>query len=529
MMINDNNFDLKTKAIVDGLVAEGSDLYNRLSNNWGPPKKHDAPVDDFDRNWKINQVAGRKLSERKEACLAIPDSAPPPQYRKSVAEFKRGLINLTLTDQLPSAIETSIDALLGNFGETDDSETPLVEYELKAAQAAVDDLFDGYLSRKDSENVGGRSSEIMMPPPLVHFAKGNSPFTQKTYFYDFPFDICLIGFPRYLAKGGVALWTALAHETGGHAMFNAYPDLSVKLRKAISKALVDELMSAFSERDIEEIVAYWMSRFEEAVSDCLGILNLGPAMAYSLLARGPLEKAFWLKDTDSHAHPSLLLRCHLAACTVGNLKYPGADDCKDSILRHIEKNLEGATPDQKQYWNLDMWMVRQEKQNEAAKLSAEIFSRILVKESMESLSRNPLGMIQNWYEADESTAADVAKMLIGPQGSFKVLWEGYCQGNGSKTYPAHVVAASVYALADQVLPSSMATRRNVFQNMVYALTKIKPGNDYLREFEMENPMSYAIPSAAQPFSGMAQSRKSPNNGSKSGARGARHVDTKAKA
>lgn len=469
---------------VGNLVSEAFPIISGLSRK-GLPRRDPYGIDSLDQKWFCERVVAQiPLAEKMELCFRILEAGIPPWYSRPFSRFLAGLVPMaTDTEQdLPDAVTRSADALIGKFPRALGTRGELPIPVLEAVQGLVDDLFDGYFSKKDRQRISLAGLKRKVPTPMAHFTEGLSPFTQGSYrFREVSFEVCLVGYPAWMAKGGVALWAALAHETCGHAFLNAHPELSVELREGIRFALWKGLRARdgrrYSLRDQAQISLYWEYRFEEALSDCLGCLALGPALAYGLLARLEIEKRAGVHGEAPDAHPSTFLRCYLAACMVGELEFKEAPGLKRNLIRHLQSMRQSMDVGAWEFSDLGISLISPEDQEWAATGSAALFARTVAKAALACMEEQPLGSLQNWRDGDEAISRSVSGLLTMGETDFASAW-GEHQSGRAGAYPIHVVAGSIHALGDS--PGDRSG--GIFRRMIEAINTHRPVNDYLSEF-----------------------------------------------
>ncbi len=131
----------------------------------------------------------------------------------------------------------------------------------------------------------------------------------------------IVNVPSRYAKAATLAWGCLPHEVAGHDLLAAYPG-------ALNE-LLGHVKTVLSENRLEHTFKYWERWFEEATSDVLGVLNMGPAAAFALigfLKTEGEETVYRLSstgDTDDE-HPIDLVRGFLVADAAGSLVFGGA-------------------------------------------------------------------------------------------------------------------------------------------------------------------------------------------------------------
>lgn len=282
-----------------------------------------------------------------------------------------------------------------------------------ALQEIVNDFYDGFLSREDRRKIGEPRVHAAMVPPQVVLDKVGASFIPEYVASDNTVHV-----PAWLAQpSGVIGWVTLAHETSGHAVLNAY---------RIQDQLADEVARALAK---VESGRPWQRWFEEAASDCLAVLNLGPMnaigsiaclRALSAITNSGAGPKLACKDPEGLGlHPPPVLRAYIVAHTVGLLSFTGAR----GFAADLKKGLKGE-------------LQRCECGSSQLK-AAEKFVELLVEQPRRSLNGHRFLDLQNWSQRDERTAATFKRALLADSPP-KL---------GRRHYAAHALAAAVERVA----------------------------------------------------------------------------------
>lgn len=152
---------------------------------------------------------------------------------------------------------------------------PVYRKPLMRFEAVVSNLYRSFLSNEQRASVSLPLVETI--PPLVTFAQSPNagPFTLpvssvKSLIHA---SIGVVSLPGCYAQHPL-LWSALAHETGGHDVLHADPGLLEELSAGVAKL-------GGLPHGIGSVWAYWM---DETASDVYGLLNVGPSFAITLAA-----------------------------------------------------------------------------------------------------------------------------------------------------------------------------------------------------------------------------------------------------
>jgi len=292
-----------------------------------------------------------------------------------------------------------------------------------AFQEVVSDLYDGFLSAEDRWGVQPPDKSGI--PPLVKWGRPDyGPYTWTIGATSvFGLQTAIVNLPPANVKRGLLAWAALGHETTGHDILHADSGLIDELGRAVRTALAEQKVG-------DGLPHYWAMRIDETASDVLGVLNMGPAAGIGLIGyfRG-LRAAYSGSPTLSNygpeedSHPADILRGYLAASTVRQLQFDGAEQWAALIEAETDKDLT------------EIRLGRRVVNAEEAKRSADIVASVLVHGKWRSLEDHSLGEIQNWQNRDEQIVQELRSLLASRAPLSSEHASGY--------YAAHVVAAAV--------------------------------------------------------------------------------------
>jgi len=304
-----------------------------------------------------------------------------------------------------------------------------------ALQEVVSDLYDGFLAAGARDGVeapeGGRL------PPLVKWGRPDlGPYTWPVAFTrKVGARAGVVGFPPAAARRGLLLWAALAHETAGHDFLSADLGLKEELARRVRQALGARLAGA-----------YWATRIEEAASDVLGILNMGPVVALAIvlhlralrqLGGGPARLRG--RGPAREPHPAEAARGYLGAAVVRALRFPGAAAWAEALTREVDGDVRA----------LRLGPLRFSRP-EAKRMAARL-ARAFLHAPIAALEHHTLAGIQAWSGRDERVVRRLRQILAHPRPISRRLGEG--------AYAAHAVAAAVTsALAAGGQPARLQAR-----------------------------------------------------------------------
>jgi hypothetical protein len=373
------------------------------------------------------------LSSFRQKLEAAKDKMPP-SYRDAVFEPFMKIVSELTEDDFVKISDPNSNTGLAFF----DIAQSIIQigsgYKKDATEAfeeVVSDLYDGFLSAEDRHNIKLPDYDLL--PPLVKW--GNPDFGPYTLTSEttasFNISCAFVNLPPSNATGCLVGWGCLAHETAGHDIAHADEGLLKELSKAVKNALkADKKIKNAAIRNT--LASYWSSRIDEASSDIMGILNIGPSAAASLIpffrsllaAYGQPAKLRSTGPSDDE-HPADILRVMLGAFAVQLLSFSDSKSWAKAILAEGLKEmttivLNGSSKIDKA----------------SAMRSAEITAKAIMQTELETLEGHSLQEIQDWSDNDEKIVEGLRKTLKGDGTPEARIMEG--------AYAAHVVAAAIY-------------------------------------------------------------------------------------
>jgi hypothetical protein len=318
-------------------------------------------------------------------------------------------------------------------------------------QEVVSDLYDGFLSAEDRRGVKRPDRGVV--PPLVKWGSADDgPYTWPvTATVSFEVRAPIASLPAANARRGLLAWSALAHETAGHDILAADDGLHDELAKVLREKLVAAKLGL-------ALADYWADRLDEAASDVLGILNMGPAAAVGLIGyframNGVRAGKAMLRNVgrEEDPHPADIVRGWLGAETVRLLSFGAARAWAERLAAETDRDLGQVR------------LGRAAVTNEAARRSVVVVARTIVGQKLESLERHSLGEIQDWRDQDEAVVGSLRAVLR----SAKPVPTRYAVG----IYAAHAVAAAVTAAL-----SPKADVQRLMERMLVALKAMHDKN-----------------------------------------------------
>lgn len=306
--------------------------------------------------------------------------------------------------------------------------------ETRALQEVVGDLYDGFLAAGARDGVEPPEGGTL--PPLVKWGRPElGPYTWPvTWTRRLGARAGVVGFPPAAARRGLLLWAALAHETVGHDLLAADEGLRPQLARVARRAL--------GRRGAGD---YWAQRIDEAASDVLGILNMGPVAALAIVvhlralraaAGGPARLRG--QGPAREPHPAEAARGYLGAAVVRRLRFPGAGAWAAAIEREVDGDVRALRLGPHRFTR------------DGAKGWAARLARALLHTPIAALQGQTLAGIQAWSGRDERMVARLRVLLErGGRVSRRL---------GAGAYAAHAVAAAVTAALAGGEPAALQAR-----------------------------------------------------------------------
>lgn len=329
-----------------------------------------------------------------------------------------------------------------------------------AFQELVSDLYDSFLSQEDRQgNASGtpiNSPDYEILPPLVKW--GNPDYGPYTITIDgtsiVGSQVGVVNLPQYFTRQGVMAWSSLGHETGGHDILHADKGLLEELQSKVAAAIAPKFG--------RQLANLWAGWIDEAASDVLGVLHLGPAAGIGLIGlfRG------WVGDgrlrsvgASNDPHPIDVLRGFMAAELVRNLNFKDAAVWGDIIERESQKDtgkyvyIKDVRTGQRQA--IDAKMAAQ---------SAKLAGLTIANSKLKALENHSLHDIQDWTDQDQKIADEIATAL-------RETGKLPTQYGGQAFYAAHVVSAAT----TEALKTG-SNIQQIFDRMVQFLDEMHLGN-----------------------------------------------------
>jgi hypothetical protein len=313
--------------------------------------------------------------------------------------------------------------------------------QLQRFLAVISNLYRSFLSK-------AKRSAVNVPlvtqlPPLALFKNSGleGPFTipsddvQKL----FPSTIGVVSLPSTY-RDDPFLWASLAHETGGHDVLHADPQLLPELATGVRTLFGGgSLQPGHNPTDAQFDGLLWSYWIDEAAADVYGLLNIGPEFAFNLAAffaainarvasqqgeNAPIpslravSEPSAANDPSLDPHPTDILRLHLAIGVVENLqglstttRNQYATDlgalavlcAQGTATITLEGNVE---------IDRDRWLpVKVSRPLADMQESARRVGAFIATSKLDALAGHSVQDVETWDDADELTARQIAAAL----------------------------------------------------------------------------------------------------------------------
>jgi len=248
------------------------------------------------------------------------------------------------------------------------------------------------------------------------------------------------------------LWTAVAHEVGGHELMHAVPEILQELKKGVRQLFNVRSIRSGEKPDQDQLMGLvWCYWAEETVSDVCGVLNIGPAYGISLAiyqaallhavvkARGlkpdtmlrlwsglPPQQATIIDDTvalpDLDFHPTDILKIHVIIGAIENLTTLSWDHRKRYIdyfsqiartCAHEQDKISlcGSLQVNPSRWDrVNGTLPLKDMQEAARRVGAYIATA-----ELNVLNGRSLQQLETWDDTDEVDANYVADLMVKGQ------------------------------------------------------------------------------------------------------------------
>jgi len=303
-----------------------------------------------------------------------------------------------------------------------------------AMQEVVSDLFDGFLS--DVDRVGVKPPDHTVTAPLVKWGRpdmGPYAWTAPAA-RSYGCGTGVVNLPPAFARSGLAGWATLGHETAGHHILHAAEGLRGGLARNVASRIKGSSATALGDEASKSALAwYWAARIDEAASDVMGVLNMGPAAAVGLIAYFRALRERWgrpakLSNLDhvGAAHPNDIARGYLAAEAVKLCSFSGKDAWSDLLRAEVEAD----APEE------GVWLGDTLYSKDAVRESAKRAAKAIMEDETDQLESHRLLDIRDWRDEDEYIVQNliINAFLDGKPLPYQLH---------HSVYAAHAVAAAI--------------------------------------------------------------------------------------
>ena len=309
----------------------------------------------------------------------------------------------------------------------------------RAFQEVVSDLYAGFGAAAARRGVP--SPEGTTLPPVVRWGRADAgPYTwPATESAKLEVGASVVSLPAANAAGGLLAWSALGHETSGHAVLSAHPGLSAQLGQAVERA-------ASAEAVPPRLGRYLAERIDEVAADVLGVLAMGPAGAVGLVGYLRALEGAWggtarlgSVGRAGNDHPASILRAFVAAEAVRRLPLAGAGRWADRLVAEASEDLGRI-----RLAGLPVSVAE-------ARAAAAAVAEAVMTARPPALGGRSLAEVRAWGDADEATAAALRRQLAAPGLRSSPRLDGFTAG--------HAVAAAVQLATSGELAPAQALDR----------------------------------------------------------------------
>ncbi|MGR3911963.1 MAG: hypothetical protein QRY71_01460 [Candidatus Rhabdochlamydia sp.] len=251
-------------------------------------------------------------------------------------EIEKGVISYPNSDLIPIIYA----AIQQNF--IPQKENASLNKSLKALREVVSDLYTKFIVDADGASCVNKKGKAS---PVAYWSEGG--LSTYPYHPGDPFfpgvKVGIVNVPKRYALGSPIAWGCLGHEVAGHDILASYPGAREELKEKVRQNLTSHKLSLTLE--------HWEKRIEETAADILGVLNMGPAAAFSLIAflrvlrptsSHTLGAEVYLQDT----HPIDLARGFLVANAVNLMRNQGftkGNQYGTALFKELERDCQFIT------------------------------------------------------------------------------------------------------------------------------------------------------------------------------------------
>jgi hypothetical protein len=320
--------------------------------------------------------------------------------------------------------------------------------------AVISNLYSSFMDNNKRANVNIPLIETLPPLAMFQHDGNNGHFTLPVNKTEelIGANVGVVSMPGTYA-GHPVIWAALAHETGGHDVTHADPDLLPQLGESILAAFVEiPNKPPVSRNDLARLWNYWI---DEASADVYGLLNIGPIFALNLAAflaawnarrtHGPPLLRMESGSDDKgllDRHPSDIIRLHLAIGVIETLtslsaktraSYIGKiEDLAKMLATDDSINFIGNLPvdggDLQPLGSVPLAIMQD---------AARGVGGYIATTQLRALNGHSIQDIETWDDTDEAKAEAIKTAML--------------QGRSRRTFgdPAQVLAGATMAVLEQ--------------------------------------------------------------------------------
>ena len=386
--------------------------------------------------WSPGPPHASKLTELIDA--AADDL--PLAYRAAYVEPLSGAVpHLLRSDDNPANVHFNAETLVGAVYQHDRQSA--VRGQLRQFLAVVSNYYRSFLSAAKRHAVHFPAPADGLPPLAVfQHSGGFGPFT-------FPdemvkklcgAELSVVSLPQRLRAHPVT-WLTVAHETAGHDVLHADPDLLPELVGAVRTLFGGGPLTPGKQPEPDQLQALlWSYWIDEVASDVYALLNSGPAFAYNMgmflealrtIRPGvgaSLARSSPLVPID--IHPPTILRLHVAIGVVKNLTNLAPEDRRAHVenLGALAKRHTGGTGLAVQgriEVERDRW-VDIEKLNvrlDGFTAAARRVGAFIATASLQAFDGHTVQEIETWDADDEHVTAVIADTLVQKPGDVQAV------------------------------------------------------------------------------------------------------------
>ncbi len=159
--------------------------------------------------------------------------------------------------------------------------------DLRAFQAVVTTIYDSFLNK-----ISGLAQTALAPLAKWGGSKGPVTFPITSTKIIPGVNAGIVNLPPEYRTGGLLAWATLGHEVGGHNFLRSIPgtesDHTPKIIKELQDVIYTSVKKCCDTEKIdrgkaEKLAGYWSACAEEAASDVLGAMSIGPAFGIGLV------------------------------------------------------------------------------------------------------------------------------------------------------------------------------------------------------------------------------------------------------